>query len=173
MHCAVVTLPGSRVAVVHPSERCVLTLMEGGWLDAVVSGRRGLRRYLNAIGLRFSFPLMPTWLAIEWEVHKHVRDPKWRPDLKPAEREALARRWAEARAYGGLTEAEAVRLIAERDRPAGSIAMELIDPGTLPERTYRAAWRRSSNGGPVWIDDDVRLAIDEAALWGTYEGTRP
>jgi hypothetical protein len=173
MHCAVVTLPGSRVAVVHPSERCVLTLMEGGGIGQDTRWRRGLRKYLDAIGLRFSFPAMPLWLAKEWEVHKHVRDPRWRPDLAWGEREALARRWVDAMADGGLTAGEAVRLIAERDRPADSLAMDIIDPGELPERYYRAAWRRSSNGGPVWIDDDVRLAIDEAALWGTYEGRRP
>jgi hypothetical protein len=173
MHCIVVTTMGGAVAVIHPSPRCVLALMEGGNVGQDTRWRRGLRKYLNAVGLRFSFPLMPLWLAKEWEVHKHVRDPLWRSDLKPEAREALARRWVDAMAHGGLTAGEAVRLIAERDRPADSLAMDIIDPGELPERYYRAAWRRSSNGGPVWIDDDVRLAIDEAALWGTYEGTRP
>jgi hypothetical protein len=157
------------VAVIHPSPRCVLALMEGGNVGQDTRWRRGLRKYLNAIGLRFSFPLMPLWLAKEWEVHKHVRDPLWRSDLKPEAREILARRWVDAMADGGLTETEAITLIGERDRPHGSTSMELIDPSELPERYYREAWRRSSNGGPVWVDDNAAQAVDERMMWGRYE----
>jgi hypothetical protein len=172
MKAIVVTTMGGGVAVIHPSQRCVLALMEGGGIDTSVGGRLGLRKFLRAIGLRFSFPLMPLWLAKEWEVHKYTRDPLWRADLPDAARAALARRWVDAMADGGLTELEAVTLIGERDRPLGASAMEVIDAAELPERHYRNAWRRSTNGGPVWVDDDARLAIDEAALWGTYEGIR-
>jgi hypothetical protein len=47
--------------------------------------------------------------------------------------------------------------------------MELIDPSELPERYYREAWRRSSNGGPVWVDDNAAQAVDERMMWGRYE----
>lgn len=170
MKVVLVTLPGGGVAVVHPSPRCVLALMEGGAIGQDVRWRRGLRKYLNAIGLRFQFPTMPLWLAKEWERHKLLRDKAWRPDLLARAREELATRWVEALAHGGLTETEAVTLIGERDRPAGSLAMELADPADLPERYYRAAWRRSTNGGPVWLDDEIVQAIDERMMWGVYEG---
>jgi hypothetical protein len=168
MHSVVVTLPGARVAVVHPSPRCVLALMEGGGLYIAAEGRPGLRKWLNAIGLRFRFPLLPTALAKEWEVHKLLRS-EWRRDLTEEARADLAWRWINGLADGGLTEEAAVLLIGEKDRPYGSMAMELIDPADLPDRHYRTAWRRSTNGGPVWVDDVERICIDENFLWSTYD----
>jgi hypothetical protein len=165
--CVVVTLPGARVAVIHPSERCVLALMEGGGFDRGTGGRRGLARWLNAIGLGWFRGLLPVEFVKEWEAHK-LRRSEWRRDLAEDQREDLAWRWVNALAHGGLTEEAAILLIGERDRPYGSMAMELIDPADLPDRHYRAAWRRSTNGGPVWVDDIERICIDENVLWSTY-----
>jgi hypothetical protein len=68
---------------------------------------------------------------------------------------AAARRFVMAAAFGGCTTADAYDIIADADaRPYGTAA-ELIDPGDLPDRWFRDAWRRSPNGGPIDIDRDA------------------
>ena len=42
----------------------------------------------------------------------------------------------------------------------------------LCDRTYRDAWRRSHNGGPIVIDERKAMAIDEARAWAAYEAAR-
>lgn len=63
-----------------------------------------------------------------------------------------ARAFALALAFGGLTEAEAYRVIRDRDCGHLGTAHELIDPSELPSRWFRDAWSRSHNGGPISID---------------------
>lgn len=63
-----------------------------------------------------------------------------------------AKRFAHAVAFGGVTEAEAWGIIKDRDCARFGVAHELIDASELPSRWFRDAWRRSSNGGPIWID---------------------
>lgn len=54
---------------------------------------------------------------------------------------------------GGLTDAEAHELIRDRDTAPDWTAKELWDCSDVPQdRTYRDAWRRSHNGGPIEID---------------------
>lgn len=67
------------------------------------------------------------------------------------ERTAVA--WLNALQYGGKTEAEVWGLIRDRNciNPSGT-AHELIEFADLPDRWFRNAWRRSPNGGPIYID---------------------
>lgn len=83
-----------------------------------------------------------------------------------------AYRFARTMMTGGVTRREAIEIIAERDVGHLGVALEIIDVDELPkDRTYRDAWRRSSNGGPVWIDDDHAQRIDEQRAWRAYEAT--
>jgi hypothetical protein len=40
------------------------------------------------------------------------------------------------------------------------------------DRTYRDAWRRSHNGGPIRLDENKVTEIDEARAWAAYEAPR-
>lgn len=103
-------------------------------------------------------------LDVAHEAAKFWRDPNWRPDLDGARRIRLATRRIEALNEGGLSEREALELIADCDAPAFSTAREIVDVAEIPtDRTYRAAWRRSANGGPIVIDQDAARAIRDAA----------
>jgi len=83
---------------------------------------------------------------------------------------SVAAKYVRAMQHGGMTEHEALWLIAERDcRPYGT-GIELWDVADIPtDRTHRDAWRRSQNGGPIWIDEDAAQRIDEQRLWRDYE----
>lgn len=167
------TCQDGSVAIVIPAQQCVNVLMRGGWLGTYVGEEReGLTDWLRQ---RFPQPVvsaflaartMPVEVALNWEAQKFIRDETWRPDRK--DRAALATRWVRALWEGGLSEREAVALIVEKDAPAWSSA-EIVDVDEIPkDRTYRDAWRRSSNGGPIWIDEDKA----EAIMWERYNGAR-
>lgn len=68
--------------------------------------------------------------------------------------EAAAWRFVRAMQYGGCTTAEAYDIIREHDctRGGDGILHELLDWDELPDRWFRDAWRRSSNGGPPSVD---------------------
>ena len=55
-------------------------------------------------------------------------------------------------AFGGCTEAEVWEIIRDRDCARHGTLHELIDVSDLPDRWFRDAWRRSSNGGPPSVD---------------------
>lgn len=136
------TRPDGGVSIICPSPRCVQVLRDGGGLCALDRAR---------------------------EIEKLVRDPMWRPD-RP-DREDLAAEWIDGLIQGGYAEREAVTLIAEFSKPAFATALELVDVDEIPtDRRHRDAWRRSSNGGPIWIDDDRAREIDEARMWESYNG---
>ncbi len=64
-----------------------------------------------------------------------------------------AERYANAVAFGGHTEAEALEIIRDRDCAPFGTACELLDAAeTQQDHWFRDAWRRSHNGGPIWID---------------------
>lgn len=73
--------------------------------------------------------------------------------------------WVRAHVYGGISRDEARRLfIAICGDPAGK-AYEVIDVSELPpSRWFRDAWRRSEDGGPIWIDLDAAREIHAARL---------
>lgn len=64
---------------------------------------------------------------------------------------SVALRFARAMVSGGCTDAEALAIIRDRDCAQG-IAHELVDPYVdLPDRWFRNAWRRSHNGGTIYV----------------------
>lgn len=162
------------VSIICPADDCIFFLMHGGGISNAFTWRFGFRKWMED---KVSLTTIITWwiknevpeaMSLEWEIAKFVREKHWRPD-RP-DREQLARRWIEALDRGGLTEREAVSLIVEKDAPAWSTAHEIVHKHEIPEdRRYRNAWRRSHNGGPIWIDDGKAIAIDEARLWASYE----
>ena len=84
-----------------------------------------------------------------------------------------ARRLCRALVFGGLTTGEAYAVIRDADCHLGT-AHDLYDVGDLPaDRTYRNAWRRSHNGGPIYLDERKVLEIDEHRAWLAYERGAP
>lgn len=75
-----------------------------------------------------------------------------------------ARRFAHAVAFGGCSEAEAWDIIKDRDCARHGYLHELIDTSDLPDRWFRDAWRRSSNGGPPSVDLEKAKPIQWAKL---------
>lgn len=74
--------------------------------------------------------------------------------------EWLAHRYVKALAFGGCTDAEAFEIIRDRDCAPHGTGFELWDFDDLPQdRWFRSAWRRSHNGGPVYIDMDKARKI--------------
>jgi len=63
-----------------------------------------------------------------------------------------ARKFAEAVAFGGLTEAESWEVIRDRDCARHGNQHEIFRLTDLPDRWFRGAWSRSHNGGPIGID---------------------
>lgn len=87
--------------------------------------------------------------------------------------ERVAVAWVKALHAGGLTEADALWLIAERDALRHGTALEIVDISDIPtDRTYRNAWRRSMNGGPIYLDEEAVVRIDEERLWRAYEQSK-
>jgi len=83
-----------------------------------------------------------------------------------------AYRYARTMMTGGATRREAIEIIAARDCAHLGTAIEIVDVDEIPtDRTYRNAWRRSQNGGPIYIDDDHAMIIDEQRAWSDYERT--
>jgi len=63
-----------------------------------------------------------------------------------------ARRYARALQFGGCTTAEALEIIRDGDCLGGT-AIELWDADDVPkDRWFRDAWKRSHNGGPIYVD---------------------
>ena len=84
--------------------------------------------------------------------------------------ERAAVRFVRAMQFGGCTSAEAYAIIRDRFCAHLGTACELWDIGDVPtDRTYRDAWRRSHNGGPILIDEHQAMLIDERRAWQAYE----
>lgn len=78
-----------------------------------------------------------------------------------------AYRYARTMMTGGVSRREAIEIIAARD--CRGSAIEIVDVAEIPDdRTYRDAWRRSQNGGPIWIDDVEKERIQEERMWRDY-----
>lgn len=176
----VFTRPDHSVGVICPSVRCVEVLKEGGGIACIAHApqlgiyRYGLWEWLQGradagtIENSRRTGYLPLALARAWEIEKFVRDPAWHGGR--ADRVELAVRWIDARIHGGLNEWEAIALIGDFSAPADAEALEIVHVDDLPQdRVHRDAWRRSRNGGPVWVDEDAATRIDEARLWAGYE----
>lgn len=73
---------------------------------------------------------------------------------------------------GGCSRREAIEIIAARDCGHLGTAIEIVDVSEIPtDRTYRNAWRRSTNGGEIWIDEETAQRIDEARMWEIFNAT--
>lgn len=166
----IATLPDNRVSVVCPSARMIEVLKqgEGAWWTAAHDLRRGVQRWglakwlaanparLAAAAAHAIRGELPYWLAREWEIAKYVNDPH--PSKIRAGRAEFAALWVDAKTYGGLSEREAIMLIWEYTRREGAIhpdsaVPEIVRAEELPW-AQRPAWRRSHNGGPVWIQEE-------------------
>jgi len=78
-----------------------------------------------------------------------------------------AERFAHALAFGGCTDAEALEIIRDRDCGHLGTAYELLDVSDIPtDRWFRDAWRRSHNGGPIYVDMRKARKIQLAKLTG-------
>ena len=67
--------------------------------------------------------------------------------------EWAAVRLVDALIDGGLTDAEAYEVIRDHDADPLWTGKELWDKGDISsDRIFRDAWRRSHNGGPIYID---------------------
>ena len=63
-----------------------------------------------------------------------------------------AKRYANAVAFGGCTEADVWGIIRDRDCARYGIHHDLINLSELPDGWFRDAWCRGHNGGPVYVD---------------------
>lgn len=70
--------------------------------------------------------------------------------VKNGKRPGFAKRWVDTAISGGMTDAEFYEAIIEKDMPKNYSAPELVS--CLPDRWFRNAWKRSHNGGPIYID---------------------
>lgn len=79
----------------------------------------------------------------------------------PCTKEA-AERFVKAASWGGRSVEEAWEILKGIDaEPFGNL-IEIHAIEDIPsDRTYRDAWRRSANGGPIYVDEALARAIDE------------
>ena len=66
-------------------------------------------------------------------------------------RETIAVRWFDSVVSGGLTDAEAYDLIKDRTTKPDWTGHELWEASPT-DRWFRNAWKRSPNGGPIYVD---------------------
>jgi hypothetical protein len=75
-------------------------------------------------------------------------------------------------AFGGLTRAEARALYIEKAGDRAASAYQVIDASELPaSRWFRNAWRRSRNGGVIYVDLDAARERHSEALIQTKGNT--
>lgn len=80
-----------------------------------------------------------------------------------------AHKYALTMMTGGVSRSGAIDIIAHRDVAHVASALDIVDISEIPQsRTHRDAWRRSHNGGPIWIDENIATRIDEARMWSAY-----
>jgi hypothetical protein len=84
--------------------------------------------------------------------------------------EWAAARFVRAMQFGGCSTPEAYGIMRDRFCAHLGSGHELWDTADVPrDRTYRDAWRRSHNGGPILLDDRKVRELQEARMWRAYE----
>jgi hypothetical protein len=84
-----------------------------------------------------------------------------------------AQRFVEAMQHGGCSVDEAYEIMRDRFAAHLGTGHEIWPTEDLPtDRTYRDAWCRSANGGPIIIDERKAQEIDERRAWLAYETAR-
>jgi hypothetical protein len=87
--------------------------------------------------------------------------------------ERNARRFVMAMHRGGLSVGEAYEAIRDRFCAHLGTGCEIWATEDVPtDRTYRDAWRRSHNGGPIRLEPTKVMEIDAARMWAAYERER-
>lgn len=87
--------------------------------------------------------------------------------------EWAAARFVRAMQHGGLSTPEAYAVVRDRFCAHLGTGCELWDADEVPtDRSYRDAWRRSHNGGPIVIDQRIAMEIDERRAWQAYESAQ-
>ena len=82
-------------------------------------------------------------------------------------------RFTMAMQFGGCSAGEAYAIIRDRDCAHLGTGCELWYADEVPtDRTYRDAWVRSHNGGPIRVDPYKAMMIDERRAWEAYERCR-
>jgi len=80
--------------------------------------------------------------------------------ISAGHQERAARRFCRAMTQGGCTDAEALDIIRDRDCGHLGTAFELLDVSAIAtDRWFRDAWRRSHNGGPIYIPMSIAREI--------------
>lgn len=83
--------------------------------------------------------------------------------------EYAAARFVKAMQFGGLTTAEAYGVMRDRFCTHLGTGCELWSIEDIPiNRIYRNAWRRSHNGGPIYLDENEVIRIQEQLAWEKY-----
>lgn len=156
------TMPGGAVAIGIPAQDALDALARGGAIPGNVEGREGLRYWLGQMGVtaagyrRLCETGLPAAMAIEFEAWKILIDETWQADRAPEQRYALAMMYCRALHIGGLNERAALEVIAAKDRPTGASALDIVDVSEIPtDRSRRNEWRRSTNGGPIIVPEDI------------------
>jgi len=90
--------------------------------------------------------------GIGWTYRRGDMDEYIARDVKAGIDPDHARRFRHAVAFGGMTYAETWAVCRDRDWARVGTAFDLIERDDFPDRWFRNAWRRSPNGGPIWID---------------------
>jgi hypothetical protein len=84
--------------------------------------------------------------------------------------EWAAARFVRAMQFGGCSTPEAYGIMRDRFCAHLGSGHELWDTADVPrDRTYRNAWRRSHNGGPILLDERKVRKLQEMRMWRAYE----
>ena len=84
--------------------------------------------------------------------------------------EWAAARFVRAMQFGGFSTPEAYGIVRDRFCAHLGTGCELWDVEDVPiDRRYRDAWRRSHNGGGIWLDERKVMEIDERRAWVAYD----
>ena len=143
-------------------KRIVYTRHDGG--VAVCAPSLTALRYMTGGGGRWDD-------ILRWD--REFLDRQIAAQAKHGVGEWAAARFVHAMQFGGLTTAEAYGVMRDRFCAHLGTGCELWDTADVPrDRTYRDAWRRSHNGGPILIDERKAREMDEVRAWKVYEAWR-
>jgi hypothetical protein len=121
--------------------RCIVSTGNGGWVHVTHPTNEIMSIFTNGG-------------APDGYFGRIDRDYQIAEMVKRGVRECDAVRWIKHLFSGGLTTAEAYELIRDRDTKQEWTGKELWDKGELPDRWFRDAWKRSANGGPIYVSLD-------------------
>ena len=127
--------------------RCIVsTMLDGG--VALTSPSKEIMDIFTRGGAPEGY-----WSRIDW-------DAQIASMVRRGIHEIVAVKWVQHLRSGGLTDAEAYELIRDKDTLPGWTAGELWDRSEVPaDWWFRDAWKRSHNGGPIYVDLNIARCI--------------